>query len=195
MCAIAKVLTKCMHDGQSRRVVEIREFYNDFKPPRYVRKLVACLLSSVPEQYLRGLDCVVLTNLAGAPRRDRTGKVTSRKRRVPQSQVFGRYHRAHHGKLPWIELYVDRLAAAASLAVAPFIKSSCFGLVLFHEIGHHIDATIRPEFREKEDVADGWSKTLLRIYIRKRYPFPRPVMRVLGWMLKAISQDLDHATF
>ena len=31
-----------------------------------------------------------------------------------------------------------------------------FGHVLFHEIGHHIHNTVRPEYDEKEDVADKW---------------------------------------
>jgi hypothetical protein len=78
----------------------IREFYNDFIPPRYVRKLVANLISSVPTKYLRGLECIVLTNQSGHPRRYRLGKVTSRKRRVPQSRVFGRYYEPITAKEP-----------------------------------------------------------------------------------------------
>ncbi len=168
----------------------IREFYNDFVPPHYVRKLVCNLVSSVPTKYLQGLDCIVLTNQSGHPRRYRLGKVTSRKRRVPQSRVFGRYYRAHHGKPAWIELFVDNLSAGVSLhPFVPFLRTAVFGHVLFHEIGHHIDATVRPQFREKEDVADGWSRRLLRIYFRKRYRFPRPVSKLIGWMLKAIAQE------
>ena len=168
----------------------IREFYNDFVPPHYVRKLVCNLVSSVPTKYLQGLDCIVLTNQSGHPCRYRLGKVTSRKRRVPQSRVFGRYYRAHHGKPAWIELFVDNLSAGVSLhPFVPFLRTAVFGHVLFHEIGHHIDATIRPQFREKEDVADGWSRRLLRIYFRKRYRFPRPVSKLIGWMLKAIAQE------
>jgi len=169
---------------------EIREFYNDFVPPSYVRKLVTNLLFSVPAGYLRGLDCVVLTNQSGAPRRHRLGKVTSRKRRVPQSRVFGRYHHAHHGNPAWIELFVDNLCVPVSLhPMIPFIRTAIFGHVLFHEIGHHIDATVRPEFREKEDIADSWSKRLERIYFRDRYRFPRPVAKLVGWTLKAIAQE------
>jgi hypothetical protein len=169
----------------------IREFYNDFVPPRYVRKLVGNMVSSVPAKYLRGLDCVVLTNQSGHPRRHRLGKVTSRRRRVPQSRVFGRYYRAHHGKPAWVELFVDNLSAGVSLhPFDPFLRTALFGHVLFHEIGHHIDATLRPEFREKEDIADSWSKRLLRIYFRERYRFPRPVAKVIGWTLKAIAQEL-----
>jgi hypothetical protein len=170
--------------------IVIREFYNDFVPPRYVRELVANLLSAVPAKYLRGLDCVVLTNQSGAPRRYRLGKVTSRKRRVPQSQVFGRYYRVHNGKPAWIELFVDNLSAGVSLhPLVPFLRTAIFGHVLFHEIGHHIDATVRPEFREKEDVADTWSKSLMRIYFRERYRFPRPVAKLIGWVLRASAQE------
>jgi hypothetical protein len=169
----------------------IREFYNDFIAPGYVRRLVANLISSVPKKYLQGLDCIVLTNQSGHPRRYRLGKVTSRKRRVPQSGVLGRYHHAHHGKPAWIELFVDNLSAGVSLySLVPFIRTAIFGHVLFHEIGHHIDATVRPEFREKEDVADSWSKSLLRNYFRARYRFPRPVGKLIGWMMKAIAQEI-----
>jgi len=91
--------------------VELREFYNDYDPPPYVRKTVRALLSSVPNKYVQGLDCVVLTNQSGHPRRHRLGKTTSRKRRYPQSQVLGRYHPAHRGNQPWIELYVDNIVA------------------------------------------------------------------------------------
>jgi hypothetical protein len=168
----------------------IREFYNDFVPPRYVRKLVTNLLFSVPAKYLRGLDCVVLTNQSGAPRRHRLGKATSRKRRVPQSGVLGRYHHAHHGKAAWIELFVDNLSApVSSHPMIPFFRTAIFAHVLFHEVGHHIDATIRPEFREKEDVADSWSKRLGRNYFRERYRFPRPVAKLIGWVMKAIAQE------
>jgi hypothetical protein len=168
----------------------IREFYNDFVPPRYVLKLVRHLFSAVPAKYTYGLDGIVLTNQSGHPRRYRLGKVTSRKRRVPQSRVFGRYHHSHHGKQAWIELFVDNLSAAVAVSpLTPFIRTAIFGHVLFHEIGHHIDAAIRPEFREKEDVADSWSKKLGRIYFHKRYHFPRPVLKLIGRMMKAIAQE------
>lgn len=175
---------------ETRTGTVIREFYNDFVPPRYVRKLVSNLVSSVPTKYLRGLDCVVLTNQSGHPRRHRLGKVTSRKRRVPQSRVLGRYYRAHQGKPAWIELFVDNLSAGVSShSLVPFVRTAIFAHVLFHEVGHHIDATVRPEFRDKEDIADSWSKRLLRIYFRERYRFPRPIAKALGWMIKAIAQE------
>ncbi len=178
-------------DNPATNGVTVREFYNNFVPPRYVRGLVARLLSSIPAKYSNGLGSVVLTNRSGAPRRHRLGKVTSRKRRFPQHQVFGRYHRAHSGDPAWIELYVDNLATAISCHPwIPMVRTACFAHVLFHEIGHHVHATVRPEFREKEDVADDWGRKLTRNYFFDQYWFvPRPALRVFGWALKAIAAE------
>ena len=143
--------------------VEIRQFYNNYRPPRYAFKTVRKLLSSVPDKYAQGLECVVLTNQSGHPRRDRLGKVTSRKRRLPQSRVLGRYHPARHGTQPWIELFVDNIEARASGPPGwfPLVRQYRFRSVLYHELGHHIHATIAPEYRDKEDVADSWVKKLV----------------------------------
>jgi hypothetical protein len=63
--------------------------------------------------------------------------------------------------------------------------------VLFHEIGHHVHARVRPEFREKEDVADDWGKKLLRNYVHEQYSYiPKWVLRVFGRILKAIAAEL-----
>jgi hypothetical protein len=63
--------------------------------------------------------------------------------------------------------------------------------VLFHEIGHHVHATVRPEFREKEDIADDWGKKLTGNYIFNRYWYvPRPAWKIVGWVLKAIAAEL-----
>jgi hypothetical protein len=52
--------------------------------------------------------------------------------------------------------------------------------VLFHEIGHHIQAAIRPEFQEREDVADRWQVKLETIHYRKE----RPCIRLLSMFAK-----------
>jgi hypothetical protein len=172
--------------------IAVREFYNEFSPPRYARRLVSRLLFTVPLKYTRGLDSVVLTNLSGAPRRWRLGKVTSRKRRVPQDRVLGRYHHAHKGQPAWIELYVDRLVAGVSYhGFVPFARTACFGMVLFHEIGHHVHTTIRPEFSEKEDVADDWGKKLMKNYMLKHcWYIPKPAWKIIGRILRVLSGEL-----
>ena len=51
--------------------------------------------------------------------------------------------------------------------------------MLFHEIGHHIHYAVRPEQREKEDVADVWKARLERDYAWQRFRFMRIVSRLL----------------
>ena len=61
-----------------------------------------------------------------------------------------------------------------------------FGLsqVLLHEIGHHIH-TMRPEFREREDVADAWGARLSKVYISKCYPI---FLRLLRAFVKLVGK-------
>ena len=118
--------------------------------------IVRKLLSSVPEKYLKGLDCVVLTNEVALSRKDRKGKTWSRRRRVSKSHVLARYHYGSRTSLPYIEVRVDKIVEGTEKWAfpIPLIKDMVFGHVLFHELGHHIHSAIRPEYREKEDVAD-----------------------------------------
>jgi hypothetical protein len=72
---------------------------------------------------------------------------------------------------PWQEL--------ASLDSA--ISRSTVCRCLFHEIGHHTHFAIRPEYREKEDVADYWKRKLDGYFPRKRhwYLLPFAMLRKL----------------
>ena len=58
----------------------------------------------------------------------------------------------------------------------PIAREVVFGDVLFHELGHHIHKTIRPEHTEKEDVADKWASKLNADFVRKKYRYAMPVI-------------------
>jgi len=58
----------------------------------------------------------------------------------------------------------------------PLLRNIGFGFVLFHELGHHIHYTIRPEYAEKEDVADNWAGKLTVNLIRKKYWYLVPLI-------------------
>ena len=58
----------------------------------------------------------------------------------------------------------------------PILRDVVFGQVLFHEIGHHIHRTVRPEHNEKEDVADKWAGKLNGNFVRKKYWYAIPVL-------------------
>ncbi len=132
----------------------------------------------MPDKYLKGLDCVVLTNETGLSRKDRVGRVWSRKRKFDKSRVLGLYHGGSRNPSPYIELRVDKIIMGlegVALRV-PLLRKVGFGHVLFHELGHHIHHTIRPEHNEKEDVADKWSGRLNANFVRKKYWYALPIL-------------------
>ena len=78
----------------------------------------------------------------------------------------------------------------------PIVREFVVRDVLFHEIGHHIHATIRPEFREREDVADIWKVRLDQHYLRSRHPVLRALMltvfRPFRPLIGAITRRSDE---
>ena len=68
--------------GSVNLTVAVREAYRGYRPPFDFKATVEKLLATVPGKYLIGLDCVVLINQSGLPRRDRVGKIRSRNRKV-----------------------------------------------------------------------------------------------------------------
>ena len=77
-----------------------------------------------------------------------------------------------------VELRVDKIVRglpAVPLRIT-FLRDLWFGHVLFHEVGHHIHNTIRPEYTEKEDVADKWANKLNVNFIRKKYWYALPFL-------------------
>lgn len=88
----------------------------------------------------------------------------------------GLYHYAQKGKTAWLEIFVDRILEGWDRGFwlkLPLVRDFLLAPVLFHEIGHHIHATVRPEFQEREDVADRWQVKLETIYYRKERPYIR----------------------
>ena len=55
---------------------------------------------------------------------------------------------------------------------------------LFHELGHHIHRTQRPEYEGRENIAEKWSKKLSGKFIRERYwyllPLAVPISLIIG---------------
>jgi hypothetical protein len=167
--------------------VKIQEAYREYQPPFDFKGTVERLLATVPEKYLSGLDCVILLNQSGLSRRDRVGKIRSRKRKVDKLRVLGRYHPRWHNSPPYIELRVDRIILGLETASFPkveLLREIGIGHVLFHEIGHHIHATVRREHLEKEDVADRWAGKLNRNFIRKRYWYLLPLLIPTLWVYR-----------
>lgn len=157
-------------------MVPIRSELSQNVEPPWFRPTVERLVSWLPEAYCRNLGAVVLTETA-----------VIRKRRVRRSRAsrrgvtLGRYHRPWNGEPAWIELVVDEVVKGipGPLCWIRAIREFAVGRVLFHEIGHHLDATIGSVGRTGEHGAIAWEKRLSGEYLRKRHGYLRPFGRQL----------------
>jgi len=168
--------------------------YSDYTPPFDPVPVIQRMLASVPPKYLVGLSEIVLTNSTGLSRKLRRSVTKSRKRKVKIVEARGLYRQAWHGKPAWIQIFVNNTLknwGKGWWLRFTFFAEILLGDVLFHEIGHHIHFTARPEHREKEEVADDWMRRLKKNYFRTQRPMLRfvlitlrPILRPMIWLLR-----------
>jgi hypothetical protein len=164
-------------------MIPVYENYKGYQPPRHVHGTVVKLLSKVPQQYLSGLQSVVLTN-SDAVGRGKTHRVAGRKHRV--RECLGFYHPKRAHEPPWIELLVDNIIIGSWLAIlprwmlrVPVVRNMAFADTLFHEVGHHLEHTIGAPARRGEAAAEAWRKRLSRAYFRKSYWYLLPLLHIV----------------
>jgi len=176
--------------------ITIQDAYRDFVPPVNAQRTVDGLLSGIPGKYVSGLKTVVLTNAGGLSHDRRKQKTLSRKRKVLIRESRGLYHQKYHNDPAWIEVFVDNVCQGwpSWLLRIPFFRDLAFADVVFHELGHHIQKTQVPEFKEREDVADKWSKRLNRHYFWRRYWYLMPLLFGLAFILKLFRKSRENKT-
>jgi hypothetical protein len=76
-------------------MIPVYENYNDYQPPRYVYPTITKLLAKLPQQYLSGLQSVVLTNGA-AIGKGKTRRVAGK--RHLRNRCLGFYHAKWKGE-------------------------------------------------------------------------------------------------
>ena len=149
------------------------------------------LLRYVPEEHLRGLRQITLTNSEQLQSR-RKGKITSEKQRIRPADCLGLYGDGY------IVLIMDRIFELypGMFLLIPFFKMHAIGETLYHEIGHHIHQMQEPGFRDrKEEVADEWRDKLMQIFVRKRYWYLgglRILLRPLWPLFARLQARLDE---
>lgn len=174
----------------SSRRPKVIVHFDGYKPPFDPVPIVERMLDSVPPKYLVGLSEVVLTNSSGLSREMRRSVTKSRGRKVRVAEARGLYRQAWNGKSAWVQIFVDNTLKGWDKGwwlKTSFVRDILFGDVLFHEVGHHVHYTTRPEFREREDVADNWMRKLRRHYLRRRYAWIIPLVP----LLRPVAQWLE----
>lgn len=84
------------------------------------------------------------------------------------------YHAYERNEQAWIEPFVDEILRVWQKGwwlKVPLWRDILVSDALYHEIDHPIHSTRRPEFRERETVADEWRDRLPGRHIKGRYPW------------------------
>ncbi len=143
------------------------------------------MLRETPQQFFYGLHSVVITNSGALSRKERDRKTWGR-RRVALGDALGYYSQEWRGEPAHITILLDNLETRMGrkwLQVG-LVRDIELSEVFFHELGHHIHRVHRPEYAEKEDVADKWSKKFAGRFIRSRYwylyPLAVPITLIVG---------------
>jgi hypothetical protein len=167
--------------------VIVSEAYKDYQPHINARKVVERLITAVPANQLRGIKTVVLTNSDNLNHNQRRGKTWSRRKKVRLRECCGLYYHKTTQSEAWVEIFVDNILSCwpCPLHHIPILLDMFFAEPLYHEIGHHIHATQRPEYKEREDVADEWSRKLCHPYFKRRYWYLIPLV----WIVKVFRKS------
>ena len=175
-------------------MVPIREDYGDYCPPPWVRKTVHRLLSSLSDAHVAGLSAIVLTEAAKI-RKGKSHRVAGKKYRL--NECLGLYRPRRGGEPPVILLIVDNvLAQNEGIPRLQFARDFALGEVLFHEVGHHLDAIVGSQAAGPEASANAWERRLSHIHIRRKYWYLRVVWkpvryaarRLLSWSERRRTQ-------
>jgi hypothetical protein len=167
--------------------VEIKECYS-VKPFFNPKASVERLLAGISKEYISGLATVILRDSDSLNHDRRRAKVFRLGKKVRISKCEGVYHEAWKGEPAWIEIFIDNVipdvkdsALFRLLMRFSFIQDVYLSGALYHEIGHHIHKTQKPEYGEREQIADRWKKRLKKAYIQRRYWYIVPWLRILLW--------------
>ena len=169
-----------------------------YSPPFDPVPIVEKMLESIPPKYLVGLSEVVLTNSSGLSRKLRRSVTKSRNRKVRIVEARGLYRQAWNGKPAWVQIFVDNTLKHWEKSWwlrVPIMRDMLLGEVLFHEIGHHIHFTQRPEYKEREDVADDWKDKLQKNFLRTQYPWLKIISSAFHPLLKRYVKSKAEKLF
>ena len=139
------------------------------------------MLEVPPPALVAGVDRIVL----------RCWSELSSKQRRRKHRILGRYNPPWRGRAAWIELFVDVIEDSAGFRLRFFVKNE-LARVLFHELGHHVHRTKRPEYEDPEAVADRYGEEWRILWLRTRSSARRirPLLKALGPLIRWLVRTL-----
>jgi hypothetical protein len=163
-------------------MLPVREDYQSYTPPSWVKHTVCELLDSLSVRHTGGLSSIVLTDSAQIGK-GKTRRVGGRK--YARQACLGFYRRRWRGEPPAVFLIVDNIIRTRPnwFWPLPFSRDVALGAVLFHEIGHHLNASVASLAGGEEASADEWKRRLSGIHFRRKYWYIRPVRKPLRFVL------------
>lgn len=158
---------------------------------RLVERSVHRLLSSIPSSRLAGLGAVHLRCRASLTK----AELVKRERQGKGRRLLGAYYPSSPGRhRAAIDLFVDEIVERwpRILFRVAFFADVAIARVLFHELGHHLDARVSPGVRSREGRAEEYRKELSKEYFRSKYRALAP----LAFLLRRCRADhpIDPAT-
>ena len=172
--------------GSPNHIVPIRDDYQVYRPPHWVKKTVIRLLESLSSAHVGALAAVVLTDSSKVGK-GRAARVRGRKYWL--KQCLGYYTPAHAREPAAVFLVVDNIMRdRRHLHWVQFVRDAMLADVLYHEIGHHLHSTVGSHADGRETSADAWQRRLWRIHLRRRYWYLRPLAPVALVLARALRR-------
>ncbi|MFW6030016.1 MAG: hypothetical protein ACOCRO_07145 [Halanaerobiales bacterium] len=168
--------------------IEVQEIYKGYKPKFKVKLTIEDLISYIPPKYVVNLNKIILTNSSALSRKERKQKTWSRNKKYKINECRGLYYSDKKKDKAYIKLIIDNIIDNSKVNYIPLFRDLIIAPVLFHEVGHHIHKFIKPEYREREDVADNWGDKFIGL-LGLKYWFLLPVLWVIAKLFKFIKNN------
>jgi hypothetical protein len=167
----------------------VREDYQTYTPPPWVKQTVCELLESLSVEHVGGLSSIVLTESAQI-RKGKTRRVAGRK--YAMKECLGFYRGRWRGEPPAVFLIVDNVIGTRPgwFWRLPLSGDAALGAVLFHEVGHHLNATVGSLAGGEKASAEEWKRRLSRIHVRRKCWYLRPIRKPLRFVLAGLRAIL-----
>jgi hypothetical protein len=161
--------------------IDIIENYNNYMPPFNTKRTINTLLKYTEPKYLSGIKSITLTNAASLSHDRRRETTWYKDHKVKILKSRGLYYKAQHGQPASIELFVDNILQGYSRKdlFLPIAQETIVGEVFFHELGHHIHYSLKPEYIERENVAEKYTGRLSRQFLKNRYWYLYPFFKLI----------------